>query len=599
MNINDLLSHFKDPDELGKIIDDVKSSQDKNDLFNLIFQASEKIALPERIYIQTLQDNFNEKLLQRALLDYPSSLNLILMKLEHSEDKLKVIKDAITQIGTFSPEIWDKYREISPDNSDEIFKQELSCLIIDRDVIEMENMDLDVELNEDSQKIIDLLQIYHFDFTKISTAIAFVRDFPSITNFEWCLNYHPYNQTIWQSYLTIYPNDKNISDRSIRFCFKSGRIWAMRLLFDQNIDFNNYKYIDNALDGRILIGKLCSLDPENTEFYVNNILKLKVFQETDCFVTACIILDEYYIANNKKSERRNILFNLTEKFPQRSDLWLRRIEFERNFEPNIENVRKIYENAFRILQNDKSRLIDSWMAFEAERGNDFDRILLCLTELEAEKELNSKKNEISEDHDNKTVFVTGYDSNTTTRDDLFNFLSEFGEIKRLTMKNKFSFCEYAKIEDADNAIKNCQNKLFNDAKVSISPHVNKEKHTLYIRYDPKSDIQNLVNFLKQKSGVNNITYRFAKNNKDEINDSGLEKRGWGFLDVNSETDANKLLLMNGKLFNNFALRVEIAKHNKKEAFDIKKSKPPKIPQPAPKVYNKEKNDEEAKKLFGF
>lgn len=630
MSADELYLYFEPKEKFARLKEKIEEFRDVNNdeaVETLILDASKLFAIPESIYVEQITRKFNEQLFMRAFKDYPSSIDLNIINIDISQDKNNAMEKALTNLGTFTPKIWDKCREILPDKSDEIWQQQLSMQILDREdtitIYQMEHPEItdDFAPTQQMQEIIKALTPHGFDFTNISTAFALLDKSPTKENFEWCITYHPFEPNLWFKYLSQFEIDQSISDRSIRFCLRSGIIWAKRTKFDKNFNFEVIKnLITDVLDWKLFISTICSQDKDFIPNYIEEFKKLDCYMNnTEVYVTASLILDEYYIAKHDNEKRRKLLSEMTERASQRSDIWLRRIDFLRslmNNNPEMKDIQRevgeTFANAIQTLQTDKSRIQDAWLAFKAGNGEEisdaFDRIM----EIEIEKTISMNGDEKSEQFNEKTIFVSNIKEGTK-REDLKEFFSEFGDIKRVTLKTRFAYVEYENAESADNALKNYQRKPFNNGPIEVSPCKPNTKYTLYIRYDAQAKDDVLIKFIKEKSGVQKVKYRLANASKEDSMHTHIDRKGYGFLDVEDYQDFWKILGLNGTLFNGKALKIEKAKQNRKEAHDMKKTKINKEPLPhqgkpreAPKknffTQSKEEQklkDDKFKDMFGF
>ena len=594
------LEHRDDFNALYEYVNDLCENKMENDAEKVILDAQKTFALPINLIEFFLHKKDNNGILTNAFNDYPYSPALHRLKVEFLqgvEAKINEIKQSIELIGSFDTDIWDIYRSLMPSNANEIWKEQLSMQIINiestRTLYQMETGNDLQPLNDKQKEIEELLAVYSFDFSKIQTCFALLDYEQNEVFYEMCINYHPYNPTLWLKYLLFKPDDDNLSKRSVRFCFKSGRIWAMRLDHSPDIDMNNFQFFDKPLDANLILGKLCSIDKENTEQYCDAFLRLDVFKNTESFIFLFMLLDEYYKSTNNNEKRKETLQILTNKYPQRSDLWLRRIDFiknlqnEQNKNENISEVRNLYKEAISHMNIDKLYLLDSWMAYETQISDNYDEVVNYICEEEKKNEI-SKGSETENKFAEKTIFVSNFGYNMTQQM-LFDLFKEFGHIVRVTLKQKFAFVEFENPESAKQAITVINGRTINGSKISVQPHINKEKHTLFIKYDPTAKPESLISFLKSKTGIEKLIYRFSKNSKADFDRYGTEMKGLVFIDVDTANDAAKLLALGNKeLFHGKTLVVQIAKQNKKEAHNIK----------IRKEHNKEQDDK-IKEYFGI
>lgn len=592
------LSHRDDFNALENYIKDLLDNGMSDDAEKVILDAQKTFAIPVKIVEYFFSKKKNEEILKTATRDFPLSLDLFKLKLGFSENKEKIFENNIETIGVFNAEFWDLYRKNVPQQENAIWQKEFKILINGLDnvktLFEMENIDTTAEIPEPSprQKEIDeILTVYKNDFSNIKTCFALLDKEESQLNYEQCINYHPYNPTIWLKYLKFMKNPEDLSERSIRFCFKSGRIWSLRLDHSTDFDMEKIKYMDSPLDANLLLGRLCSMDKENTEAYVSAFLGLDVFQKTEAFIFANILLDDFYILAGKQEERANVLKSLTDKYPKRSDLWTRRIEYQKALIPkdekNIELTRSLYKEAISSLDIDRMHLVYAWMSFESTVSEDYSEVVEFIAEEETKNEKTKGKEE-EKQFEEKTIFVSNF-GDKMTKNILMELFGDIGKIVRISLKTKFAFIEFETPSDAERAIKEMNGKQYNEFTLNVQPHVNKEKHTLFIKFDQFAKQEALIAFLKQKTGVDKITYRFSKNSKAEAAISGCEMKGHGFLDVSSATDATKLLAISKKeLFNGKQIIIEVARNEKKEAHDVKVKKA-----------KNETRDDKLRKYFGF
>ena len=594
------LEHRDDFDALFEYVKDLCNNKMENDAEKVILDAQKAFAIPIKIIEFFLKKKENNEILNNSLNDYPYSPVLHRLKIgfSHEDDKkIHQIEESIQMIGTFDADIWDIYRKLMPYKEKEIWEEQLSMQIINvestRTLCQMET-DIEIPPLTDKQKVVEeILAVYSYDFTKIQTCFALLDYEQNDVFYEMCINHHPYNPTLWLKYLLFKPDDEELSKRSVRFCFKSGRIWAMRLDHSPDIDMNNFQFFDKPMDANLILGKLCAIDKENTEQYCDAFLHLDVFKNTESFAFLFMLLDEYYQATNRNDKRKETLQILTNKYPNRYDLWMRRIDFvksqqnDQNKNENIKEVRTLYKEALSNVNLDKLFILDSWMAFETQVSDNYNEVLQYICNEEKNSEI-TKGSESENKFGEKTIFVNNFGLNTTQQM-LFELFEEFGHIRRITMKQRYAFVEFDNPESAKKAIMVINGRVVNGTKISVQPHVNKEKHTLFIKYDPTAKPESLISFLKSKTGIEKLTYRFSKNSRADFDRYGTEMKGLVFIDVETANDAAKLLALGNKeLFHGKTLIVQIAKNNKKEAHNNK----------VKREFNKE-NDDRMKEFFGI
>ena len=606
MNIETRTKYLKNRDDFISLEEYVKDLCEHNmidDAAKVIIDAQQKFAIPISIISFFLSKKQNDEIFSKAFSDYPYSpvLHMIHIKsAQTEEEKIKRIKDSLTKIGSFDTNIWDFYRSLdsNQERANEIWKEQISCQLINiensKTLCEMENENIDLpELTEQQKEIESLLSVYSFDFSKIQTCFALLDYEENELFYEMCINFHPYNSTLWLKYLLFNPNSEELSKRSVRFCFKSGRIWSMRLDHTHDIDMSNFEFFDKSIDANLVLGKLCTIDKDNTEQYCDAFLKLNIFKTTESFVFLFLLLDNYYIKTNNIEKRRNVLQILTNKYPNRSDLWIRRIEFTKelfdneNPQKNVDEVRNLYKEALSHVNVDRIYLLDSWMSFETQVSEDYAEVINFITEDEKKKEIVSQDENKSQ-FTEKTIYVNNFDE-SMSQNTLFDIFKEFGRIVRVTMKHKFAFVEFANAESAKMAVNTVNGRVINGQKISVQPHVQKEKHTLFVKYDPTAKPESLISFLKTKTQIEKFTYRFSKNSKADFEKYHTEMKGLCFIDVESANDAAKLLALgNNELFHGKTLVIQMAKQNKKEAHQFKVKKD-----------MKKANDEQMKQFFGL
>lgn len=340
----------------------------------------------------------------------------------------------------------------------------------------------------------------------------------------------------------------------------------------QKIDqhfFDQCKTGDSAL---LYLLRLVSVtSPNNIPSLIQISIEHSIFQTGRVYSTAIVILDNYYMSLGDKcySERIKILESFLERFPQHIDMWLRLINTLKE-KSDDDKIRNAYKKAMEIISIDKQQIVEEWMAFEAVRGNQNFQEIYNIVYDDLIREEMALRNEKADEFGKKTVFVSGLNASTKP-DTLSRYFAKAGEVVRVSLKTGFAFVEFSSVENASKAISLFDGTFLDGSKISVVPDKPKTRHTLFIRYNPTADDFSLIDFLKKETGITKIKYRLANQSNADKQRTGLTRKGHGFLDVESEDDALKLIRLTGKKFMGQSLSIEVARHNANEAHQHRKS----------------------------
>jgi len=572
--------YLKDPQRLTSFRDYVNYFRerglfDKADEVRLNYY--ESFALPEDMYIDWLNDSFTgnraiyDLILGISLKDYPHSVKIHHIKIQNSPNKLQSIQESISFIGEFDNYIWDMYRNIDLNNKKRIFAQQLHLPVPEWETIYGEYKleyfeDAEkIELSMENQKVLDLIKLHQSKFHQQSTALMLTKEIPQKMMFERCLIHHPRLSSLWIRYINAFPNDFTLPARAVRFCPDSGRIWALRSSLSKSIDYTGFCFLKSANDSNLLLSQLIALSPDSTETIINTAMQYPVVSQGDSWVFPTILLDEYFRKKGFHEKRYDVLRSATKRNSQRSDLWLRLINFEKSLPNNDERIRDTFQEAYHKLHINQELILQEWMSFEAIRGS----LSNISSLIDNNKSVKVEDETDAEVFGKRTIFVGGTNRDIS-ENDLYKMFKAVGKIKGIRMKKGFAFIEYHNETDAEAAIKSLNGESIKGAILDVKPHEKPNAFTLYIKYNADAETNDLISFIKEKSGVSKMIFRLAKTSSQEAKETGSLMKGYGFFDIEKESDALRVLSLNGTLFMHKALKIEVAKQKPKEAHQSKK-----------------------------
>ncbi|OHT12663.1 hypothetical protein TRFO_17495 [Tritrichomonas foetus] len=583
------------PETFTRLATFLKQNQRYNDLLEIRMSYISQFSMNEDMWLQWLEEEYKtegdnslyDQLLQMALNDLPLSIPLWKFKIEHAKQKSAAIEEAINKIGEFDNSIWDEYRKLQPEKSDEIYEKQLSLPVPDYDTIlgdyqlervmaGKDSFDPPKEIKEEVAR----MNVYKTNFESLSSAIEYVKAFPDQKNFEYALSKHPYSPHIWIDYLNFFPSE-SLAARAVRFCPRSGLLRAIYAKITHKVDTSGFLFIKDEADAQLLLGQLISLDKNNAIPLIEAALKFPVFSEKNSWIWPTFLLEEHMKMNGATiDERKMVIEKAIERNSQSLELWNKLISIVSET-GNEESIRKVYQDAASKLKVELPFLIQNWIIFETTaKDSKINEVIHRLNEIgnssqkdvsnDDEKSASSIKNE----YDRKTIFVANF-HDSVTEEDLNNFFSSIGEIESIRLKRKhgkpsYAFIQFRYEKSAQKSIQLLNGAMFKGNSIEVKPHVEQKKFTLFIKFGSSAQPIELIDFLKEKTGVENFILRLANESKDQR--SSHKTKGWGFIDVQSDTDAMKMLGMSGKLFKTTILKIEVAHKAQKEAIQDKKLK---------------------------
>lgn len=629
MTENELIQQYKSNPSPKTITNLLKyyQSVDNHELYNeYILDYYESYSLSEDMWIDWFKESLSNKevlsqLIDLAIEDLPYSSKIHMFRIENSTNKVKDIESSLSMIGEFDNDLWDEYRKvIGDDKIIESYQKQLSLPVPDYDEIygayildlkamadgdERERLE-NWKAPKETLEMVNMLSLMKWDFKNVRNVLEIVRKFKKESYLERAIVYNPYNAQLWFEYLKLFPSEK-LAARAVRFCPKSGIIWASRCQIIKKSDTLGFSFIDNLTDAQILLGKLISMRPnDNNIDFIKEILKdSKVFNIGDHWVWPTILIYEQMKLNKcSKEEIRNFLKESIDKNPQIYELWMKLIDYNIEIK-DYDEARNTYYSASKSLLINLPQLIQKWILFESLHGSDnYINVMERINEVLS----NVKENQsISGDFEKRTIFVANIIKINGIEDELQQLFSEIGEVEAVRLKpghkdTLYGFIQFRKEEDAKLSIEKFNGFVFHGLKLSIKPHETKQKLTLFIHYASNAKPDELIKFLKESTKITDFKLRLANENKQN-QEKGYRTKGWGFIDLKSTEDAMKFMALSGKIFQTQALKIEIAnKTNKEVHIDKKKQDNP------PKVENTEKeethrkslmNDDELKEFFGL
>ncbi|KAH0789019.1 polyadenylate-binding protein 2 [Histomonas meleagridis] len=607
------------PENFKELIDFLRSNSRFDEAREYRLKYIESFSLDEQMWIDWLTDEYKKEgseiydyLISLALRDLPLSKRIHQFKIDHSKDKITEIESSIPLIGEFDNFIWDEYRKVKPDKFIEIYQQQLSLPVPDYETIKAEYaLELaclpenekeqykDFEPPKEAIQTAQILSLHKNDFQRESSALALLREYPTKSFFERALTFHPYNPTIWFSYLSNFPSPE-LSARAVRFCPKSGLLWSLRCQITGNCETNGFNFMDNANEAQILLGQLISMAPEKSISTVQYALQQKVFNDGDNWIWPTILLFELMKSQGcPKMEVLAVLENGLNRNNQCIELWTRIADYHIELK-ELEEARNVYLRASQNLTINLPQLMQKWMIFESSHGGEhYQEVLQRLNEL---KSIEKHTITTSDEYDQRTIFVANIvrSDGDETENDLFKLFSQVGEVEAIRLKNGhrgtlFGFIQFRFQKDAQTAVEKFNGIEFNGAKLDVKPHENKQKFTLFIKFSSAASPEELLKYLKENTGISDFKLRLANESKRGREETSTKTKGWGFIDVKDTSDAMKFLSLSGKLFKTQALKIEVANKTSKEASQSKKkqheSHKPKRKLP--------ENDDALKAFFGL
>ena len=557
----------------------------------------EKFALNEQIWLEWLKDESDElsagrsteevfeSLLGLALNDFPMSVPLHKFKIEHARDKLEAVKSSVQFIGDFDSEIWNQYRELCPNEVESIWKMQLSRPVPDYERI-LGEYEMEMVMNgwskfdplEETMKVVKLLQLHKYDFQKAGTALQICNVVPERNMFERALSYHPHLASLWSLYLSKFPSVE-LSARAVRFCPESGMLWSLRAKITNEISFNGFNFIKSPFEAQMLLGKLVTIDPSKAVETIKAALKLPIFSEGDEWIWPTLLRVDYMKRMKAPIERQQkVIAKAVARNNQNITLWMKLVDI--SAEVGGESAaRDVFRRASRELKLHVPEIMQRWLAFEAcSSTSHYDEVLDRINELTDREPAGT----VSGQYEKRTIFVANLDGKCT-QDDLQKLFAQAGEVERVSLKMKHDQASYAFIQfrnepDARKAVSMFNGSVFQNKKLDVKPHETQKVLTLFIHYASDASPGDLIKFLRESTGTTNFTVRLANETHDKQN----RTRGWGFIDLKSETDALKFMALNGKIFRTQAIKVEVAQQNRKDRATSKKQAPPPAPKPKPK-----------------
>lgn len=527
------------------------------------------------VLVQNNDIKADDILFKRALDDYPYSIDIFKIYLSLIENKHDEIVRYIRKLGKFSCEIWNIYREFTnKDGHQGIWEDELNTILYDWNVVFKEYQSITgVETFVPKHK--DLLDEFNEFFTGFDSGVSCINLCKALNNvdlYEYCINRHPYNSSLWQLYIKN-TKSKSVINRSIRFCKDSSFIWINYLNNNQSnsLDFkasifNRFVSINEA---NLFLSYILNDETvkQNFRSFLNNIRQSNVYKSRYGETVLLLIEEEYCRANNLDDERYRLLKEIISKNNQQLEYWLKLIDFlkERGIHSEIKST---YIEALNTIIGDKTLLIDSWLSYSSF-NNCIQETFEHLDKLNLDDEM-LKRSGDSSVYETRTIFVRGIPKETSIQE-ISDLFSTIGRVIRISPKQGFTFVEFEDQTSVVKAIQKYNNSLFNGSSLSIQPDRSKKKITIYIKYNPKiSNRNNLISFIKDKSGVSSLKYRLANKNNEEAKKSGLLDKGYGFIDVEDETSAANILKLNGVIFEDHPLIIEKARKNSQDARKLNK-----------------------------
>lgn len=591
MSADPVVEYQKRPclETLSELVRYMREQKQFQQMREVLLGFYENFSLNEQIWLEWLNDEFEElkagrsveevsaSLLKLALDDFPLSIPLHKFKFEHAKDKLEALKSSLPFIGDIDNNIWNKYRELCPEEAESIWKMELSRPVPDYDKI-LGEYEMEAVMNgwshfeppPETSKIVSLLKLHKCEFQKAGTAVTLCNLIPEKNIFERALSYHPRLDSLWATYLRVFPSPE-LSARAVRFCPESGMLWALRAKITNEVSLNGFNFIKSPFEAQLLLGQLVALDSSKAVNTIQKALQKPVFNEGDEWIWPTLLLDEHMRVQKTPPElRKPVLEKAIERNNQNLSLWLKLVDV--CTEVGEEEARDVFRRASKELKLHTPELMQRWLAFEAcSSDSHYGEVLEKINEL-ADQE---KEETVTGQYEKRTVFVANLDGKCV-EDDLQRLFAQAGEVERVGLKKKngrasYAFIQFRKECDAVKAVSMFNGSEFQGKKLDVKPHMQQKILTLFIRYASDAAPSDVIHFLRESTGTSAFTLRLANESHEKEN----RTRGWGFIDLKSEADALKFMALNGKIFRTQAIKIEVAQQNRKERALAKKQEPKK------------------------
>lgn len=504
----------------------------------------------EEIYLRCLnffkkdEDIYNQ-IIDRARDDYPFSAQILKNVLIFFDLDVEIFENLKEYYGETSHEIWCLYRQRIDDNKGKsIWKEELNMLLLGWNDAYKEFRELyDEEFTPKHFEELKLFEALNDNLDNQASVINLCTNFKRRSIFEYCITLYPYCSRIWELYFDSY-KDNDFFDRAFRFCNNSAKLWIKYIEFNKQFNINTllsgFGSLESLCECNYLLTYIISKNTDITLQVLDDIGKLSFYQDEKGIMMIYCIKNDIFKNRNLKIERKELLNEMVNRYPNNSYFWLQLIDFEKE-NGDINDIISAYKAAFNKIK-DNEGIIKSWIPFAI-----FNDCLESINIKDSDNEVTSIADDKNEQNifPIQEIFVKGIKENTTN-DDIKSFFSKIGEISEIKIKKSSASVKFKDKKSAFNAISLLNNKELNGNIVQIYPN-KKVKRLLFVAYNTQSSEDGLKSFIKEKTGQ---TKFFV-----------LQRNGRAFTHIETYNDdtAHEILKLNGVVFMGKPLRIEVLK----------------------------------------